>query len=556
MLFNNHICSVQSQNFKLMQSQHMQKSIPGSNISVLMTLNQMFSANNNLAYAFASEAYKLFVGQKRCTESDFQDSYGLLATYGVALSSFFFGYELSTGKMSLYTSSMSLLKQLATQNCLKGKKQPIAIELQDIEKKLYESDRIKKSIKDGNKLVSVRLDSSIVGTNVVFTPTIPRSAIDLNEFLIVPFIAVNEAMSMLNGVLQERVLRITQGDKVRVVTKNIELLTSIYGQSRAQYLVSQLPDARVLRFYVSSLGASIYTAGITNIHLENVDSIELVNSLADVDLSEIKLDYSQAKDFFLDSVKKLPAKDIHIIAEELNAQQYNSNAKEAKKEIVEIVDCLYDREVYDFMKSHPQYFNIEAYKQLPSKFGDKYEELPIPSSIDELKSLLNKGVYKVLVNNRTGSLSTIICSNDTKCLEKIYGKKYFRNYESEGNRLRAMEKVIKTKYPKQISAKDICRLRDKYNLGYICSEVNLEVNAPDEMADSTLVLESINRYFQEIEMRKTVVKQPHLVTVRSCESKLDNEGNPVAFYKNIDIKSIISITRLSDGVVSKSNTKK
>lgn len=101
MLFNNHICSVQSQNFKLMQSQHMQKSIPGSNISVLMTLNQMFSANNNLAYAFASEAYKVFVGQKRCTESDFQDSYGLLASYGVALSSFFFGYEISTGKMAL-----------------------------------------------------------------------------------------------------------------------------------------------------------------------------------------------------------------------------------------------------------------------------------------------------------------------------------------------------------------------------------------------------------------------------------------------------------------------
>ena len=260
---------------------------------------------------------------------------------------------------------------------------------------------------------------------------------------------------------------------------------------------------------------------------------------------------SQAKDFFLESIKKLPAKDIHVIADELSAQQYNANAKEAKKEIIEIVDCLYDREVYNFMNSHPQYFNIEAYKQLPSKFGDKYEDLPIPSSIDELKSLLNKGVYKVLVNNRTGSLSTIICSNDTKCLEKIYGRKYFRNYESEGNRLRALEKVIKTKYPKQISAKDICRLRDKYNLGYICSEVNLEVNAPDEITDSKPVLEDINKYLQEIEMRKTVVKQPHLVTVRSCESKLDNEGNPVAFYKNIDIKSIISITRLSDGVSPK-----
>ena len=88
---------------------------------------------------------------------------------------------------------------------------------------------------------------------------------------------------------------------------------------------------------------------------------------------------------------------------------------------------------------------------------------------------------------------------------------------------------------------------------FIFSEVSLEVNTPyEKMVDSSFVLGSIDRYLQEVEMRKTVVKQPHLVTVRSCESKLDNEGNPVAFYKNIDIKSIISITRLSDGILANS----
>ena len=552
MLANSHICNVQSQKFKLLQSEHIKRVVPGVNISILLPLNSMFAQDNTLAYAYAGEAYKLFITQKRCTEDDFQSSYSLLAHYGVALSSLFFAYELKTGKIALYTSSLSLLKQLATQNFLKGKKQPIAIELQDIEKKIYDSDRIKKSIKEGNKLVSVRLDSEVVGTNIVFTPTIPRSAIDLNEFIIVPFIAVNEAMTMLNGLLQDRVLKVVQGDKTRVITKNLQLLTSIYGESRARYLISQVPDARVLRFYVPSVGASIYTAGITNIHLERVDSIELVNSLAEIDLSEIKLDYSQAKDFFLNTLKKLPAKDVHVLADALCTQQYNLNAKEAKKEIADIVDCMYDREVYDFMKQYPQYFNLTEYKKLPSRFGDKYEDLPIPSSIDELKSLLSKGVYKILINNRSGSMSTVICSNDSKCLEKLYGKKYFRNYESEGNRLREMKKVVKAKFPIEISVKDLCRLKDKYNLGFICSEVSLEVNAPDEMADSSFVLGSIDRYLQEVEMRKTVVKQPHLVTVRSCESKLDNEGNPVAFYKNIDIKSIISITRLSDGVVANS----
>lgn len=547
MLGNNHICNVQSQNFKVMQSQHMMSVIPGSNISVLLPLSEMFRVNNSLAYAYASEAYKVFISQKRCTESDFQGSYNLLAHYGVALSSLFFAYDTSNGKMALYTTSISILKQLATKSFLKGKKQPIAIELQDIEKKLYESDRIKKSIKEGNKLIAVRLDSEVVGTNVVFTPTIPRSAIDLNSFIIVPFLAMNEAMSVLNTVLQDRVLRITQGDKVRVVTKNIQVLSSIYGESRAQYLVSQMPDARVLRFYVPSLGASIYTAGITNIHLEAVDSIEVVGSLAEVDLTEIKLDYSQAKDFFVNAVKKLPAKDIHIIAEDINIQQYNTTAKEAKKEILEVVDCLYDREVYDFMKAHPQYFDLNAYRQLPSKYGDKYEEIKIPSNIEDLRTLLNTGVYKILTNNRTGSLSTIIGTNDVKCLEKIFGRSYYKKYESEGNRLRAMEKVIKAKYPDKIPADKLITLREKYNLGY----VSTEVKESDSFVKSNLVLGEIYRYLQEIELNKTVIKQPHLVTVRSCEAKIDNEGKPVGFYKNIDVKSIISITRLSDGVVKK-----
>ena len=553
MLAKNHICNVQEQNFKVMQNSHMQKVIPGSNISVLLSLNEMFTDNNNLAYAYACEAYKLFVSQKRCTEDGFQGSYNLLAHYGVALSGMFFAYELKTGKMSLHTSSLSILRTLATRSLLKGKKQPIAIELQDIEKKIYDSDRIKKSIKDGHKLVSVRLDSEVVGNNVVFIPTIPRSAIDLNEFIIVPFSAVNEAMRVLNYVLQERVLRITQGDKVRVVTKNSQLLQSVYGASREAYLNSQVPDARVLRFYVPSLGASIYTAGITNIHLEKIDSIEVVSSLAEVDLSEIKLDYSQAKDFFLSKVKSLPAKDVHDIAYELGIESYNATAKESKKEIKDIVDCMYDRDVYDYMKRNPKLFDLDEYKKLPSKFGDKYEDLQIPSTIDDLKALLNKGVYKVLVNNRSGSLSTIICSNDTKCLEKIYGKKYFRNYESEGNRLRALKSEITKKYSDGITDEKLVKICDKYNLMHVSYEVG---GFKKGVYPAEEVLKVIRLYELDIENRKTVVKQPHLVTVRSCESKLDTDGNPVAFYKNIDLKSIISLTRLSDGVPSKAKNSK
>lgn len=544
MLYKNHICNVQSQNFALMQDEYMRKVIPGDNISLLLPLNQMFIQNSNLAYSFACETYKVFVNQHRCTEDDFKSNYAQLATYGVALSGMFFAYELATGKMSLYTSSISVLNFLASRGMLVGKKDSIVIELQDITKKLYDSDRIKKSIKDGNKIVSVRLDPSIVNQTVVFTATIPRSALTLTDYIFVPYSAMSKAYQSLSDILKDKVFKIVQGDKVRYVTRNAGLLCSIYGNERTSYLLSQLPDARIQRFYLPSVGASIYTAGVTNIHLDKVDSVQYVTSLAEIDLSEIKLDYSQAKDFFLDTFRKLPAEGVHAVAEGMGIEA-TGNARDVRKEVITHLDDMYDSEVYKLMKGYPQFFDLDKYKKLPSKFGDKYESVVIPSSKEDLVKLLQEGIYKILLIKRSGSFSTVICTNDKKSLAKIYGLNYFKYYESDGNRLRALGSIIKAKYPNKITVDKFVKARTKYNLGFVCSDMISDNSAPDKELDSSMILGEIDKWLREVEMRKNVVKQPHLVTVRSCEAKLDKDRNPVDFYKSIDLNSIVQITRLS-----------
>ena len=546
MLGNNHICKVQSQNFKLMQQQWMQSHLTGEGISVLMPLRQMLAENPSMTYQFASEAYKLFIATGKCKESDFTDSYEQLAIYGVAMSNFFLSCNVNTNNLALYTSSYSILEALAHQGVLKGKSEPIQIELQKFKNALVESDRVKNSMKKGDCIQAVRLDPEICGNTVVFTGTVPRSQLNFNEEVFISYQAMDFAMAYINQILQDKILRFTMGDKVRVVTKNYSILSMIYGESRAKYLISRAYDPRIESFYVPSVGASIYTAGITNLKLKDVDRIEVIQSIQDIDLSEIKVDYTKSKEFFIKTVKEMSAENVHKLGEICQLAEYNLTAKTTKECLIDsYVNSVTDRELYDMMKLNPELFNMSTYNELPNKFGNEFEQVEIPTTIKGLEDLLKTGVFKVLITSRKGGLSTIIGTNSSKELARVYGRAYYSKYESEGNRLRALEKTVREKYKDTISVGELTKLRKKYGLEYICSDANLEVNAPDESFDSKSVIADIYKYLNNVENRKTVVKQPGLVTVRSCEAYPDEQGYIKNFYKNIDLKSVISIVRLS-----------
>lgn len=557
MLAENHICKVQSQHFKTMQQAWMQTHLQGDNISVLMQLRQMFIDNQQMAYAFACEAYKIFFSSGRCKESDFTDNYEQLATYGVAMSNLFFAYNVQTGNFSLYTSSYTILEKLASQGLLKGKKQTITVELQTFRNALLESDRIKTSIKKGNLIQAVRLDPETIGNGVVvFTGTIPRSQLNLDVEVIVPFQTMDFAMQYINQILQDSILRVTMGDKVRTVTKNYQVLQMIYGAERANYLISRQYDARTESFYVPSVGASIYTAGITNLKLKDIDKIEVVNGINEIDLSEINTDYTKSKDFFKLTVKDMNAEQIHAIADQL-LEDKNLSAKDAKKVLLnDFVNGAMDSDLYEFMKKNPALFNLKEFDKLPSKFGDEFVQMPVPSSQAELEELLKTGVFKILISARNGRLSTVIGTNNTKELARIYGKSYYSKFESEGNRLRGLEKVVNAKFKDKgyLTVKELADARKKFGLEYIASGVNLEVNAPDEQLgqeDVNMILNEIRKQLLEVEERKTVIKQPNLITVRSCEAYVDENGDIKNFYKNVDIKSVISLIRLSTATAKK-----
>lgn len=550
MLANNHICKVQSQNFKLLQQQWMQTNLQGDSISVLMPLKNMFANNPTMTSQFATEAFKLFSSRGLCKQSDFSDCYEQLATYGVTMSNFFMSLNLDTGNFGLYTSSYSILEMLAHQGILKPKKDIITTELEKFKEVLVTGNRIRNSMSKGGMIQAVRLEPEVQGNSVTFTATVPRSQLDMLREIIVPFQGMDFAMQYINKILQEKILRFTMGDKVRVVTKNYAILSMIYGEERAKYLISRAYDARTSSFYVPSVGASIYTSGLTNLSLIDIDKIEVIQSIQDIDLSDIKVDYTKAKDYYKQCIELMSVDQLRILAARVTQNGVVPHDSELSTFLTgEFMNVAYDRDIYDLMKSNPDLFNLANYGSLQSKYGTNFEYLNVPTSKQEFEELLKTGAFKVLITKRNGSMSTIICSNSPSVLAKVYGKDYYKIYESEGTKLKGLDFCLRSsnRYPDGIiTIGELRHERNRYGLDYVFDSFIPEDDENDSkpIKISLLMPELMDR-LGKVESRKTVVKQPNLVTVRSLESYTDEVGYPKNYYKNIDLSCVISIIKLS-----------
>ena len=520
MLANNHICKVQTQNFAQLQIEYMRSEIDKPNCSLLMSLRQMFNALPDMMYKFACEAYMNFAGKGWCDEDDFALRYEQIATYGVMLSSVVWGYDIAKGDMSLYTSSVTVLKNLAQKDILKGKKQPIAIELPQIEKTLYESDRIRNTFKTAdNRIVSVRLDTELADGRLEIKPTIPRTPISLKTHILIPFSSYQKAIELLRNMLQQYILRIRMGDKVRDVTLNKQILASIYGDARANHLVSYIPDIYTQRFYVPSVGASKYTTGVTNIKLEAVDEVKAI-SLADVNLTEVNVDYTMVQDYFMGVVNKMTEKQLERAVKTMEIPIELYSVDDMRHALIDASIAMYPKDLYDFMKNNSKLFKFDGYAKVVNKFGDEYTLVEKPKTIKELHDMLQSGVYKILITKRNGKFSTIIGTNNLTYVKNIMGSDYMK-FESEGVRLRRLRYFLEnTKVPVEKAIKE-------------CYAEKLVYGDREE------VLRQIDTLLQEVENNKTVVKQANLVLVRNLEAKESYE-----YYKNIDLRQINEIYRL------------
>ena len=171
--------------------------------------------------------------------------------------------------------------------------------------------------------------------------------------------------------------------------------------------------------------------------------------------------------------------------------------------------------------------------------------MEIPPTAQELDQLLKTGIFKITVLTREGKYVPLVVTNCMTELRRIYGDDYYARFESEGNRLRMVDKILKklSETTDTLSADDLVRTASKWNLPSLLYTVQ-QICQGAEVYPISSVREAIMRLQYNVNERKTVLKQPSIVTVRSCECKPDTDVN-WGYYRNIDIRAVKSIIQIT-----------
>ena len=537
MLANNKECKLLLQEMAFMQEQIYREFMNGTHESIIATAQQMFNRNKEMEKKYSFEAFQTLVRAEILNPEDISGRQFELAMFGVAMSTLYMVYTIGaegeSDKIELYTSSYQVLNSLATSGSLISKKEALPVELNKFKLHLTDSKKISKALKDGMKVPAVRLEPHIVGSDTKFKGQIPKTPIDLNRCFVIPVKVVDICMGLVNNLLQSNLMRVIQGDKVRVVTKDLNILKSIYKEDRAKKLVNFIHNPLTNTFYVPSVGASIHTAGVTNINLMTLDAIQPA-TLGEVDLTDLNVDLTLARGFYEKSVRKMKQLELKKLSGVLGIDITGDTVPAMKYKCLSIEK--YDQEYYVLMKENKDIFKVDEFRALPNKLGSLYDDVPIPLNKDELKELMGTGIFKVVITKRTGGLSTMIVTNSRQELEKMYGRSYIGKYESLRVRITRIREILAKYKGDIVSVKDLEKIEKLFRV-----DIPLDIAIP-----KTSLLEFLLAKENMIEQRKTVVNNPEYVRVKNCVARIDKDGNPKDFYKQIDLRSVVSITRLSD----------
>lgn len=531
--------------------------LQGSASCILPSIRDLATRNQNLAYNLAAEVYKIFIEKKWMNPSDWSAKYYTLVAYGFLMCDLAFIYNPDNEKFELHTSSVSMIQRLASQGYVEGatKKDAAELSVQKAVDALSGNKKILASLKKDNTIQTVRLDPSMNGRELKFKITVPRSQVDIVKTMIVPFTCYMQVIKDLQSLFKRGFVRVTmnEGEKVRVVTLSHGLLSKIYTPDRVNQLSGFAPNAYMKSFYVPSVGASVYSLGVTNIKPETIDKLEMVN-LKDIDLSEVNVDFTMVRPYFIQQLNNLNLQQLKTLIKNL-AIPVDASFTRSKAGCISFLENwvytsqdakAYESNLYLLMKESP-FFDISGLSNMQNIYGNMMQQVNYPGSPAGLAQLLNTGVFRITTRRRAGSMSTHIVTNNHTELKRILGDDYFARFESYGVKLNYAMNLVVAVGKKYGSNTPLKKESDIYS-----KLAEFDIYLPDEDKEKVLTYEDLyvvlnKAKANEVDANKTVVSQAHLVVARNCQAWYSpEEQKAYDYYKNIDPNSIVSIIRLSE----------
>lgn len=551
MLYNNPVCKANNSQIGVLQQAHFRNELQKktSNMCLVDPLMTLFQESPALLHSYASEAFNQLIFSGVISQDDWSPKYLQYGVYGFAMSNIFYVYDTETGNLTLQTSSLTLLDTLNKAGKLETKDgKPIEYDVDKWFRQLDVSETaMKKSLKEGTSIRTVKLEPQEGGSYIT---VIPRSTINFRESIIVPYDAMKQCLLDLISLADTQMIKAVTGDKVRYVTSNQVQLAKLYTTSRVKTLREgiRVGDTYV---YLPSLGESVYSPGLTRLDVVSLDSISAGN-WADVDTSAVGVNYDIARLFLLSKVTDVETAKKVIY--ELNGTDISNlgialcSASDIKEYTRSIINHTFESEVYKVIKRLG--YTDEEYKAFKSPVGDCYQEIAIPKTVAQLRSRLDTGVYKMVIARRDGKFSTIIGTNCSRLLTQVYGRNYVGVFESDGVKLSKLSQAL-LKRTDSMTVAELLKVVSRFRLKTLEAELQSKFPFPDSQVDVEAILQIIETYQQGVEARKTTKPNPDVALVRNCFATIEN-GKSRDYYKNVDVKSIQAMYKLSKDISSDS----
>ena len=383
-------------------------------------------------------------------------AYDIQLLQGVLFTSLVFGYHKPSGKVALYTACEKVITAISPEyNFNIGKTYELNVE---------------------GVLNAVRVDIDYTSKetfNAKLTRLTVKTNLVSNDYILVPL----ESVSALAGIIKDQLSKgrvaytqqlVSGLVKERFVTMNATVLRKYTDSPEFASDVSSKSVIQLARHkaYFPVVGATSNTVGMTAIDLllleklgfvkDNGSLVEvsdfggiirlvvtslLSNELARNYSEELQSKYNEYVSGIVDIITQ--AKFLEVVNDIVTPGGMPSDAIVSLEAANLILRDMSDDQLQQtwlmFKERGMQSGNPQDLVKL---INTSYEQLPTDISKEELRSLLDSSVLKVVTTKKNGSFSTMYVTNSEDILSQVYGADYRKNLESKGVLIREAKKYL------------------------------------------------------------------------------------------------------------------
>lgn len=383
------------------------------------------------------------------------------------------------------------------------------------------------------------------------------------RFHLVPYVAIQRSMAFFKDMLDDmRVLSVTQDkgevNKTRYITNNGNILAKY--SDNEEFAKSLKASYYPLKgfFYAPVIGASSISTGVTRIDLLDVSNVGNISesNLPKINKPKDGLEFSIKESCMLSILKDMYNRDTDSYQELIDSLPNKDILTGAVFDIdkgvpnpLSVIKYTHGLSRKDLEKVHSLVPGLEEEYNSKKNIFNKHEKIdPSSLSLDEIRGMLKKGVYKFQIRKKDCNYSTITVTNSVPILKALYGNDYFAKYESFGVRVRKLENLIK----ESLYNEDIGLIENwLHECGFPVTENNvdkIEMLWGTRVTGNALHEELLDLFNNKpnTSSRKSTrrsTSNEDLILARVCFASTTAPGS-LDFYRYLDMSKVVSVYRI------------